>query len=319
MKSLKQGFRCRTPWWRRITPSRRVSPVLTGSGQSAIRFFFFFVFIFFFFFFFGGGGGGGGGGVFKKIFMAWGPFVLFPRLPRRPERPGARSSSRSARGRVWPGLALRAGSRTVRRRSPANIGVATWRELHLKLIERLAPPSVVVTDEYEIVHLSERAARFLRSGWRAEQQPAERGRSATTRWTCARRCCARSTARPRSRRRRCRSTPTGPGGLHPCASPPARDLTPGFLLVTFELRAVDAAAHRSRRRPAEDAHERTPAAADRRAEVALAQRHRDRRHRDPQELEGEQRRAAGDERGAALRRPRSSRPAARSCSRSTRS
>jgi len=34
-------------------------------------------------------------------------------------------------------------------------------ELHLKLIERLSPPSLVVNKEYDIVHLSESAGRFL--------------------------------------------------------------------------------------------------------------------------------------------------------------
>ncbi|RYZ07524.1 MAG: hypothetical protein EOO73_11100 [Myxococcales bacterium] len=37
-----------------------------------------------------------------------------------------------------------------------------WSELHLKLIERLAPPSLVVNAEYDIVHLSDSAAPFLK-------------------------------------------------------------------------------------------------------------------------------------------------------------
>ena len=48
------------------------------------------------------------------------------------------------------------------RSSAEALGVGSWRELHLKLIERFAPASVVVTSEYEIVHLSERAGRYLR-------------------------------------------------------------------------------------------------------------------------------------------------------------
>jgi two-component system CheB/CheR fusion protein len=36
-----------------------------------------------------------------------------------------------------------------------------WGELHLQLLERLAPPSVLVDGEYEIVHLSPSAGRFL--------------------------------------------------------------------------------------------------------------------------------------------------------------
>jgi two-component system, chemotaxis family, CheB/CheR fusion protein len=41
---------------------------------------------------------------------------------------------------------------------------STWAELHLKLLERLAPPSVVVDSDYEIHHISETAGRFLRVG-----------------------------------------------------------------------------------------------------------------------------------------------------------
>jgi two-component system CheB/CheR fusion protein len=37
----------------------------------------------------------------------------------------------------------------------------TWGERHFKLIERFGPPSLVVNAEYEIVHLSENAGRFL--------------------------------------------------------------------------------------------------------------------------------------------------------------
>jgi two-component system CheB/CheR fusion protein len=48
------------------------------------------------------------------------------------------------------------------RPSPGDVGVSSWRELHLRLIERLAPPSIIVTDSHSIVHLSESAGRFLR-------------------------------------------------------------------------------------------------------------------------------------------------------------
>lgn len=37
----------------------------------------------------------------------------------------------------------------------------SWEELHLKLIERFAPPSLIVTRDYDIVHVSENAGRFL--------------------------------------------------------------------------------------------------------------------------------------------------------------
>src|SRR6202012_3926935 len=34
-------------------------------------------------------------------------------------------------------------------------------ELHFRLVERFAPPSVIVNSEYQIVHLSENAGRFF--------------------------------------------------------------------------------------------------------------------------------------------------------------
>ena len=37
----------------------------------------------------------------------------------------------------------------------------SWSELHLKLIEQLAPPSLVVSHDHEIVHLSKSAGRYL--------------------------------------------------------------------------------------------------------------------------------------------------------------
>jgi two-component system CheB/CheR fusion protein len=39
-----------------------------------------------------------------------------------------------------------------------------WSELHFKLIERLGPPSIVVNREYDIVHLSDSAGRYLQFG-----------------------------------------------------------------------------------------------------------------------------------------------------------
>ncbi|MEO6362482.1 MAG: chemotaxis protein CheB [Caldimonas sp.] len=51
---------------------------------------------------------------------------------------------------------------TWARPHPGDLGLGSWRELHLKLIERVAPASIVITDAYVIVHLSESAGRFLR-------------------------------------------------------------------------------------------------------------------------------------------------------------
>jgi len=38
---------------------------------------------------------------------------------------------------------------------------ASWSELHLRLLEHLAPPSILVDSEYDIVHISPSAGRFL--------------------------------------------------------------------------------------------------------------------------------------------------------------
>jgi two-component system CheB/CheR fusion protein len=50
-------------------------------------------------------------------------------------------------------LPLRSADARVERVTPA--------DLHQRLLERYAPPSIVVTDEHSIVHLSERAGRYL--------------------------------------------------------------------------------------------------------------------------------------------------------------
>jgi two-component system CheB/CheR fusion protein len=40
----------------------------------------------------------------------------------------------------------------------------SWEEVHFKLIERFSPPSVIVTRDYDIVHVSQNAGRFLHFG-----------------------------------------------------------------------------------------------------------------------------------------------------------
>ncbi|HVE54860.1 MAG TPA: CheR family methyltransferase, partial [Ramlibacter sp.] len=45
--------------------------------------------------------------------------------------------------------------------APRDPRSAGWADLHLQLLERLAPPSVVVNAEHDIVHLSPNAGRFL--------------------------------------------------------------------------------------------------------------------------------------------------------------
>ncbi|GAB3767235.1 chemotaxis protein CheB [Ramlibacter monticola] len=42
--------------------------------------------------------------------------------------------------------------------------VTSWGELHLRLLEHLAPPSILINSEYDIVHLSPGAGRYLQFG-----------------------------------------------------------------------------------------------------------------------------------------------------------
>ena len=46
-------------------------------------------------------------------------------------------------------------------RGEADSDRVAWSELHFKLIERFGPPSLVVNQQYDIVHLSESAGRYL--------------------------------------------------------------------------------------------------------------------------------------------------------------
>jgi len=162
---------------------------------------------------------------------------------------------RSRDGHV-PGLALphRFLLASQLQRAPATAGVGSWRELHLKLIERFAPPSVVVTDEYEIVHLSERAARFLRySGGEpsnnllsvVDPQLALDLRTALLRAVDSKSPVETAPIAFQA---------DGIAAALVLRVAPAEDLTPGFLLVTFDLRAVagEVVAPPSN----EDAHER---------------------------------------------------------------
>jgi two-component system CheB/CheR fusion protein len=70
----------------------------------------------------------------------------------------ARSFDPAATGAAAPGLAPPP-SPQRRWDAPARPSVAG--ELHLELLERLAPPSVLVNPDYDIVHLSPSAGRFL--------------------------------------------------------------------------------------------------------------------------------------------------------------
>src|SRR5262249_15030110 len=65
---------------------------------------------------------------------------------------------------VLPAMPLSPPTRpTIREPEPAGARRAiSFGELHFKLLEQYAAPSVVVNEDYDIVHLSESAGRFLR-------------------------------------------------------------------------------------------------------------------------------------------------------------
>jgi two-component system CheB/CheR fusion protein len=50
--------------------------------------------------------------------------------------------------------------------SPATFPTSSrsWTELHFRFLERFAPPSVIVDGNYDIIHLSEHAGRYLQLG-----------------------------------------------------------------------------------------------------------------------------------------------------------
>src|SRR6185369_13274801 len=97
--------------------------------------------------------------------------IYEPRLVRQRRLPpvasdGVLARLQAAHGAAGTGLGTpgRLASFLTSRPSPEDLGIGSWRELHLKLIERFAPASVIVTGDFEMVHVSERAGRYLRHG-----------------------------------------------------------------------------------------------------------------------------------------------------------
>ena len=83
-------------------------------------------------------------------------------------------------------------------------------ELHLRLLEQFAPPSIVVTEEHTLVHVSEKAGRFLHvAGGEPSRDVASRSPSSCTRSAGndrarsggARRCSAALNLQPQGARR----------------------------------------------------------------------------------------------------------------------
>ena len=78
----------------------------------------------------------------------------------------AQGAARS--GPVMPGASFASGS-LIENRSQRAIAASdgrsvSWAELHFKMLEMLAPPSIVVDSDHEIVHLSPNAGRYLQFG-----------------------------------------------------------------------------------------------------------------------------------------------------------
>jgi two-component system CheB/CheR fusion protein len=140
-------------------------------------------------------------------------------------------------GRSVPGRVPTAWTRP----SPGDLGATSWRELHLRLIERLAPPSIIVNDSCGIVHLSESAGRFVRF---AGGEPSLDIVSAVLPALSV----DLRTAIVRAREAQT-SVESPPIPVELDGSPVqvvmrvsrADDLAAGFLLVTFEARPVDPA------------------------------------------------------------------------------
>ena len=89
------------------------------------------------------------------------PGWMMPSLPVRPAR------VRRARETVLPAMApAKIGSATEERFSVAGQErrALLFGELHLKLLEQYGPPSVVINEGQDIVHLSEHAGRYLQFG-----------------------------------------------------------------------------------------------------------------------------------------------------------
>jgi len=151
------------------------------------------------------------------------------------------------------GVAHRAAAAPWLRPNPGDAGVRSWRELHLKLIERFAPASLVVAEEREIVHLSAGAGRFLHftggeptSNLLAAVHPALSVdlRTALTR--------ARSTQEPVTTQP-IRFVDGGQAATVVITVARADEIAAGYLLVTFESHPVEGVPEAEpARRPAED-------------------------------------------------------------------
>ena len=110
----------------------------------------------------------------------------------------------------------------------------TWSEVHFRLLESFAPPSLIVDSESNIVHLSENAGRFLRFGSGEPSVNLLRSVDPLLRLELR---TALFRARQSAETVEIASVPTEMDGqkrLINLRVRPAQDLAPGYLLVVFE-------------------------------------------------------------------------------------
>jgi len=128
------------------------------------------------------------------------------------------------------------------RPSPEALGVSSWREVHLKLIERLAPASIVVTGDFEMVHLSERSGHYLRH---SAGEPTNNVLLAIDPLLTADLRTALLRAQENEESVQTAPIPFGSNGGPDAVVvrvSRAEDLAPGFLLITFSPEADDRSA-----------------------------------------------------------------------------
>ncbi|MDQ6639514.1 MAG: PAS domain S-box protein [Pseudomonadota bacterium] len=187
--------------------------------------------------------------------------IYEPRLVRERRLPPTSGDGTLARSLALLGAsgaaaggAARPGSFLASRPSQESLGIGTWRELHLKMIERFAPASVIASADHEMVHVSERAGRYLRhSGGEPSNnlllavEPALTGdlRTALLR--------AKEADEPiETAPIAVAAEPGSPSVVIRVSR--AEDIAPGFLLVTFLPQAGDVAPRPAASTPEDDAH-----------------------------------------------------------------
>ncbi len=143
-----------------------------------------------------------------------------------------------------PGLVGAPGSIPI---PPTQEDRMSWTELHFKLIERFAPPSVIVNTNYDIVHLSQNAGRFLQF---AGGEPTVNLLRAVDPMLRIELRAALYRAAHSGEPVELLGVPAHVKGVNRVVNlrvAPARDLAPDYLLVVFEDREADPTAEEPKR------------------------------------------------------------------------